>query len=81
MELEIYWPNTDMEPINEWPEAEDVPTCGVGPRPGTPCVSSYSRLRCISDACRSSRLFSMRSLKFMLALRWSRRSPLGYSTS
>jgi hypothetical protein len=60
IELKISWTNDGTEPISEWPEAEDMTSSWCIATAG--CIapgSSYSRLHCISDACRSSRLFSM----------------------
>jgi hypothetical protein len=77
MELEVSWPNNGTEPISEWPEAGDMAGTRCVATVGCAMCFSYSRLRYILDACHSSWLFSMRSLKFKLALRWSRRLPLG----
>jgi hypothetical protein len=50
MELEVSRPDDNTEPISEWPEAGDMASTRCIAMAGCAMASSYSHLRCISNA-------------------------------
>jgi hypothetical protein len=52
VELEVSWPDDSTEPISEWSKAGDMASTRCIATTRCTMCSSYSRLRCISDAQR-----------------------------